>query len=39
VTAAVLGPSFRLEDATEMIGETPIALLPTVEEVSIHGEP
>ena len=32
VTAAVLGPSFRLEDAAEMLGETPTALLPTVEE-------
>jgi hypothetical protein len=28
VTAAVLGPSFRLEDAAEMLGETPTALLP-----------
>src|SRR5262249_40685015 len=27
-TAAVLGPSFRLEDAAEMLGETPAALLP-----------
>jgi DNA-binding CsgD family transcriptional regulator len=32
VTAAVLGPSFRLEDAAEMLGKTPAALLPTVEE-------
>ena len=32
VTATVLGPSFRLEDAAEMLGETPTALLPTVEE-------
>ena len=32
VTAAVLGPSFRLEDAAEMLGETPAALLPTLEE-------
>jgi DNA-binding NarL/FixJ family response regulator len=31
-TAAVLGPSFRLEDAAEMLGETPAALLPTIEE-------
>ena len=31
-TATVLGPSFRLEDAAEMLGETPAALLPTVEE-------
>ena len=28
VTAAVLGPSFRLEDAAEMLGETPATLLP-----------
>jgi DNA-binding CsgD family transcriptional regulator len=32
VTMAVLGPSFRLEDAAEMLGETPAGLLPTVEE-------
>jgi DNA-binding CsgD family transcriptional regulator/tetratricopeptide (TPR) repeat protein len=32
VTAAVLGPSFRLEDVAEMLGQTPAALLPTVEE-------
>ena len=32
VTASVLGPSFRLEDAAEMLGQTPAALLPTVEE-------
>jgi DNA-binding CsgD family transcriptional regulator/tetratricopeptide (TPR) repeat protein len=32
VLAAVLGSSFRLEDAAEMLGETPAALLPTVEE-------
>src|SRR6266568_1718264 len=32
VTAAVLGPSFRLEDAAEMLGETPAALLPAIEE-------
>lgn len=31
-TAAVLGPSFRLEDTAEMLGETPAVLLPTVEE-------
>ena len=31
-TAAVLGPSFRLEDAAEMLGETPAMLLPAVEE-------
>jgi DNA-binding NarL/FixJ family response regulator len=32
VTAAVLGPSFRLEDAADMLGETPAALLPAIEE-------
>jgi DNA-binding NarL/FixJ family response regulator len=32
VTAAVLGPAFRLEDAAEMLGDTPAALLPAVEE-------
>src|SRR5262249_51380651 len=32
VTAAVLGPSFRLEDAAGMLGETPTVLLPTGEE-------
>ena len=32
VTAAVLGPSFRLEDAAQMLGETPAALLPAVTE-------
>jgi len=32
VTAAVLGPAFRLEDAAEMLGETPASLLPAVEE-------
>jgi DNA-binding NarL/FixJ family response regulator len=32
VTAAVLGPVFRLEDAAEMLGETPATLLPAVEE-------
>lgn len=37
MTAAVLGPSFRLEDAAEMIGETPTALLPTVEETISAG--
>jgi DNA-binding NarL/FixJ family response regulator len=31
-TAAVLGSSFRLEDAAEMLGQTPAGLLPTVEE-------
>ena len=32
VTAAVLGPSFRLQDAAQMLGETPAALLPAVTE-------
>ena len=32
VTASVLGPAFRLEDAAEMLGETPAMLLPSVEE-------
>jgi predicted ATPase len=32
VTAAVLGPSFRLEDAAEMLGKKPAGLLPRVEE-------
>ena len=32
VTAAPLGPAFRLEDAAEMLGETPAMLLPAVEE-------
>jgi DNA-binding CsgD family transcriptional regulator/tetratricopeptide (TPR) repeat protein len=32
VTAALLGPAFRLEDAAEMLGETPAMLLPAVEE-------
>jgi hypothetical protein len=32
VTAAVLGPAFRLEDAAEMLGESPATLLPAVEE-------
>jgi DNA-binding CsgD family transcriptional regulator len=31
-TAAVLGPAFRLEDAAEMLGQTPATLLPAVEE-------
>ena len=37
MTAAVLGPSFRLEDAAEMLGETPAALLATVEEAMRAG--
>jgi DNA-binding CsgD family transcriptional regulator len=32
VTATVLSASFRLEDVAEMLGETPAALLPEVEE-------
>jgi DNA-binding CsgD family transcriptional regulator len=32
ITAAVLGPAFRLDDAAEMLGETPAMLLPAVEE-------
>jgi DNA-binding CsgD family transcriptional regulator len=32
LTAAVLDPAFCLEDAAEMLGETPAALLPAVEE-------
>jgi DNA-binding CsgD family transcriptional regulator/tetratricopeptide (TPR) repeat protein len=36
-TAAVLGPSFRLEDAAEMLGTTPAALLPAVEETMAVG--
>ena len=32
VTAAVLGPAFRLADAAEMLGQTPATLLPAVEE-------
>ena len=37
VTAAVLGSSFRLEDAAEMLGQTPAELLPTVEEAMDTG--
>ena len=36
-TAAVLGRSFLLEDATEMLGVTPATLLPTVEETMDAG--
>jgi DNA-binding CsgD family transcriptional regulator len=32
VTAAVLGPAFRLEDAAEMLGVSPASLLPAIEE-------
>src|ERR1700761_3493379 len=37
VTATVLGASFRLEDAAEMLGETPAALLPAIEEAMDAG--
>ena len=37
VTAAVLGSSFRLEDAAEMLGKTPATLLPRVEEAMDTG--
>ena len=32
VTAAILGTAFRLEDAAEMLGVSPAALLPAIEE-------
>jgi DNA-binding NarL/FixJ family response regulator len=32
VTAAVLGAAFRLEDAAEMLGQSPATLLPAVQE-------
>ena len=37
LTATVLGESFRLEDVAEMLGETPAALLPAVEEAMDAG--
>jgi predicted ATPase len=37
VTAAALGPSFLLEDAAMMLGQTPAALLPAVEELMAVG--
>jgi DNA-binding NarL/FixJ family response regulator len=37
VTAAVLGSSFRLEDAAEMLGKTPAGLLHRVEEAMDTG--
>jgi DNA-binding CsgD family transcriptional regulator len=37
VTTAVLGSSFRLEDAAEMLGETPATLLPMIEEAMDTG--
>ncbi len=36
-TAAVLGPSFRLEDTAEMLGKPPAGLLPTLEEAMDTG--
>jgi predicted ATPase len=33
----VLGPSFRLEDAAAMSGESPAALLPVIEETTAAG--
>ena len=36
-TAAMLGPSFRLADAAEMLGETPAVLLPAIEEAMAAG--
>ncbi len=32
VTAAILGPAFRIQDAAEMLGESPASLLPALEE-------
>jgi predicted ATPase len=37
MTAAVLGPSFRLEDAAAMSGESPAALLSVIEETTAAG--
>ena len=37
VTAATLGTSFLLEDVAMMLGETPAALLPAVEELMAAG--
>ena len=37
VTAAVLGPSFRLEDTARLLGETPAALLPFIDEATRAG--
>ena len=37
MTAAVLGPSFRLDDAAAMIGESPAALLSVIEETKAAG--
>jgi DNA-binding CsgD family transcriptional regulator/tetratricopeptide (TPR) repeat protein len=37
VTGAVLAPSFPLEDAAAMLGQTPAAMLPAVEEMMAGG--
>jgi DNA-binding CsgD family transcriptional regulator len=37
MTVAVLGPSFRLDDAAAMIGESPAALLSVIEETKAAG--
>jgi len=37
VTAAMLGPAFRLDDTAEMLGETPAMLLPAVQEAMDAG--
>jgi predicted ATPase len=37
MTAAVLGPSFRLDDAAAMIGEPPAAVLSVLEETKAAG--
>jgi DNA-binding CsgD family transcriptional regulator len=37
VTVAVLGPSFRLADAAEMLGAPPAMLLPAIEETMAAG--
>jgi DNA-binding CsgD family transcriptional regulator len=37
VTGAVLGPTFPLEDAAAMLGQTSAALLPAVEEIIAGG--
>ena len=37
LTAALLGPAFCLEDASEMLGQPPAALLPAIEEAMAAG--
>jgi DNA-binding CsgD family transcriptional regulator len=37
VTASMLGPSFLLDDAAAMLGGTPAALLPAIEELMADG--